>query len=193
MANEIKSHLLIGGKFLGALLYFKDTQGRGCLKLSFKNKIIGLVKATTVPSTLPALLPSTTPTTVDVSYKFQDSLLEIKKVANGNIEREFYKVPLPITAPLFIVKLKDWNQLDDAPNPHNPLVLTPPQSNSVVVVFSFLGDNGQPIAPPEYKGDMGAIDLPENPLNKFCIGIFEDASNDGTLDFAIHLPIYPEP
>ena len=87
MSNKIKSHLLIGNKFLGSLLYFKDASGRGCLKLSFKNKIADFVVGSDVPTTLPAPAMLTDPITLDVSYKFEDSLLEVKKMLNGKPDR----------------------------------------------------------------------------------------------------------
>lgn len=189
MKQTIKSHLLIQNKFLGSLLYFKDKDGRGCLKLSFKNKIAGFVKATDIPTTLPVPLKLDGPISLDISYKFQDSLLEVKKVINGKIQREFYKIPLPISTCLFIIRIKDWNSLNDAQKTASPLVLTPPSgSNSVAVVFSFLGANGQPIAPKEYNCLMGTIDLPEDPLKTFCIGIVEDPNKDEANGFIIQIP-----
>lgn len=189
--NIIKSHLLIGHKFLGALLYFKDEDDRGCLKLSFKNKIADFVKGTDVPTTKLVPVKLNNPIQLDISYKFLDSLLEVKKIINKIVEREFYKISLPVKTPLFILKIKDWHLLDDAKLSKYPLILTPPnQVNSIAIVFSFLSANGQPIAPKEYSGPMGTIDLPETGigLNKFCIGIAEDKNNDGTNNFIIKLP-----
>lgn len=187
--SKIKSHLLIGNKYLGSLLYFKDKDGRGCLKLSFKNKIADFVKGTDMPTTLPVPVKLTDPVSLDVSYKFQDSLLEVKKIVNGKTEREFYRVSLPIQTCLFLIRIKDWHQLDDAPQSSSPLVLTPPSSgNSVAVVFSFLGENGQPIAPKEYNCLMGTIDLPESPLKTFCIGIADDPNNNDTNGFLLQIP-----
>ncbi|OGZ16508.1 MAG: hypothetical protein A3H76_04425 [Candidatus Lloydbacteria bacterium RIFCSPLOWO2_02_FULL_54_12] len=189
MIDSQKSHLLIQNKFLGSLLYFKDRDGRGCLKLSFKNKIAGFVKGTAVPTTLPVPLKLADPISLDVSYKFQDSLLQVKKIVNGKTEREFYKIPLPVSTCLFIIRIKDWHLLDDAKLSNSPLVLTPPSlSNSVAIVFSFLGANGQPIAPREYNCLMGTIDLPEDPLKTFCVGITEDPNNNESNGFIIQIP-----
>lgn len=178
----MKSYIQIDGKYLGTLLYFKDAAGRGCIKLSFGNKIGGFVKMTDVPSTMPVPLKLTDPMSLDISYKFADSLLEVKKIINGKIEREFYKIPLPISNYLFIVRIKDWKTLDDAELSDNPLVLTPPSATnpSVAVTFSFLGENSLPFQAPQYQCPMGMrpTDLPESPLNKFCIGIGEDANPD---------------
>ncbi len=147
MKQTIKSHLLISNKYLGSLLYFKDAQGRGCLKLSFKNKVADLVIGTDVPTTLPVPLKRTNPTTLDISYKFPDSKLEVKEVVNGKTMRTFRDVSLPISSVLFMIRLKDWRTLDDDQPKPNPLVLTPPtNTNSVVVIFSFLGENGLPFA-----------------------------------------------
>lgn len=187
--DTIKSYLLIGHKFLGTLLYFKDKADRGCLKLSFKNKVADFVKGTDVPTTKPTLLKLNSPIQLDISYKFQDSTLELKKIINGKPEREFYKIPVPIQTSLFILQIKDWHLLDDAKPSNQPLILAPPsQCNSVAIVFSFLGTDGQPIAPKEYSVPMGTIDLPESDLNKFCIGIAEDKSNNETNSFIIKLP-----
>jgi hypothetical protein len=190
----IKSHVLIGNKFLGALLYFKDKDNRGCLKLSFKNKISDFVKGTDVPTMKPVPLKLSNPIQLDISYKFQDNLLEVKKIINGKAEREFYKIPIPVKTSLFVLKIKDWHLLDDAESPKQPLVLVPPdRSNSIAIVFSFLGVNDQPIAPKEYSSLMGTIDLPESGFNKFCIGITEDKDNNKTNGFIVELPFLLHP
>jgi hypothetical protein len=188
--KTIKSHLLIQDKFLGALFYTSDKEGRGYLKLSFKNKIAGFNKGTDIPTTLPVPVKIDEPIGLDVSYKFQDSLLEVKKVVSGKIQPEFYLVPLPVTNCLFIIRIKDWHLLDTAQNPESPLVLTPPNSNGVAIVFSFLGANGLPFKPEGYDFPMGIgmIDLPETPLNKFCIGIAEDTKNTEADSFVIQIP-----
>ncbi|TXI92369.1 MAG: hypothetical protein E6Q34_06550 [Burkholderiaceae bacterium] len=192
MSNEIKSHLLIGNKYLGSLLYFKDAQGRGCLKLSFKNKVADFTRGTDVPTTLPVPVKRTDPTTLDISYKFPDSLLEVKEIVNGKTERAFYNVPLPISGILFMIRIKDWQTLDDDQPKPNPLVLTPPTNkNSVVIIFSFLGENGLPFTAGGYQPveGMGTIDLPENPLNTFCIGLAEDPNNNSTNGFELIVPL----
>jgi len=189
VSKKIKSHLLIGNKYLGSLLYFKDTQERGCLKLSFKNKIAGFVKGTDTPTALPVPVKLTDPVSLDISYKFQDSLLEVKKIVNNKTEREFYKVPLPIETCLFLIRIKDWHLLDDAVQSASPLVLTPPSAGrSVAVVFSFLGENGQPIAPKGYNCLMGTIDVPESPLKTFCIGISDDPTHTDPNGFLLQIP-----
>jgi hypothetical protein len=190
--GKIKSHLTIGNKFLGSLLYFKDASGRGHLKLSFKNKIAGFNKGTDVPTTLPVLAQSSDPVSLDVSYKFQDSLLEVKKIVNGKTEREFYSVPLPISSLLFMIRIKDWHLLDDDQPAPSPLVLTPPDgSNSVAVIFSFLGANGLPFVPTGYvcPQGMGTVSIPESPLDTFCIGIAADPSNQDANGFQLQIPL----
>ncbi|MDP3726093.1 MAG: hypothetical protein Q8R36_02755 [bacterium] len=187
--DAIKSHLLIGHKFLGALLYFKDKNGRGCLNLSFKNKIADFARGTDVPTTKPVPVKLNFPMHLDISYKFQDNFLEVKKIIDGKPEREFYNIPVPVLTSLFILQIKDWHLLDDAESPIQPLVLTPPsQCDSVAVVFSFLGADGQPIAPKEYSTPMGTINLPENGLDAICIGITEDKNNNETNSLIIKLP-----
>lgn len=191
MSKKIKSHLLIGNKFLGSLLYFKDASGRGCLKLSFKNKIADFVVYTDVLTTLPTPLKLTDPITLDVSYKFQDALLEVKKVVNGKPDRTFYKTPHPISNLLFMIRIKDWHLLDDDQQSDSPLVLTPLSTgDSVAIIFSFLGDNGLPFVPAGYvcPMGMGTIDLPEDPLKKFCIGLAPDPTNNNKNGFSIQIP-----
>ena len=189
--SKIKSHLTIGNKFLGSLLYFKDASGRGCLKLSFKNKIAGFNKGTDVPTTLPVPAQSSDPVSLDVSYKFPDSLLEVKKIVKGKTEREFYKVSLPVSDLLFMIRIKDWHLLDDDQPEPNPLVLTSPNgSSSVAVIFSFLGQNGLPFVPTGYEcpQGMGTITLPESPLDTFCIGIAAEPSNQDANGFLLQIP-----
>lgn len=190
--QKIKSHLLIGDKFLCSILYFKDKSDRGCLKISFKNKIADFIKYTDVPTTKPVPLKSDTPINLDISYKFKDSLLEIKKVVNKKEKREFYKMPIPVSTSLFIIRIKDWNLLDDDDKKsHSPLILTPPSQNkNVAIIFSFFDVNGKPITQNEYPCTMGIIDLPENNLSKFGIGIAEDKDNNEINNFIIKIP-YP--
>jgi len=159
------------------------------LKLSFKNKIADFVKGTDVPTTKPIPVKINNLIQLDISYKFKDSLLEVKKIIGGKPEREFYKIPVPVSTSLFILQIKNWHLLDDAEPSISLLVLTPPsQCNGVAIVFSFLGANGNPIAPKEYSSPMGTIDLPESGLNKFCIGIVEDKNNNEANSLIIKLP-----
>ena len=134
----------------------------------------------------------TNPTTLDISYKFPDNLLEVKEIVNGKTERAFYKVPLPVSGVLFMIRIKDWQTLDnDQPKP-NPLVLTPPtNTNNVVIIFSFLGENGLPFTAGGYQPTegMGTIDLPESPLNMFCIGLAEDPNNNSANGFELVVPL----
>lgn len=192
--KETKSHLLIQDKFLGTLLYFKDKDARGCLKLSFKNKITNFTKSADVPTILPVPSKLDNPMRLDVSYKFQDSLLEVKKIIDGKVEPEFYKVPLPISNVLFFIQIKNWHLLDVAKPSNSPLILTPPsQNSSVVIIFSFLGTNGLPFTAKNYvcPNGMGTIDLPETPLSKFCIGIADDTDDTDENGFKIGIPFPP--
>lgn len=188
--QKIKSHLLIEDKFLCSILYFKDKYDLGCLKLSFKNKIADFVKYTDISSTKPVPLKLDNPINLDISYKFNDNLLEIKKIVNKKIEREFYKMPIPVSTYLFIIKIKNWNLLDfDDKKSNNPLVLKSPGKNkSVAIIFSFVGVNGEPITPKEYACTMGIIDIPKENFNKFCIGIAEDKNNIEINNFIIKIP-----
>lgn len=191
LKQEIKSHLLIENKYLGTLLYFKDKDGRGCLKLSFKNKIADFVVGTDMPTTMPAPVKLTGPITLDVSYKFQDALLEVKKMVNGKPDRAFYKTTQPIANLLFMIRIKDWHLLNNDQPSANPLVLTPSsQDSKVAIIFSFLADNGLPFVPTGYvcPMGMGTIALPEDPLKTFCIGIADDPTNNADQGFQIQIP-----
>ncbi len=194
MPKKIKSHLVIGNKFLGSLLYFKDKSGRGSLKLSFKNKIGGFVKGTNIPTTLPVLTKLNSPLSLEISYKFPDSLLEVKKIVGKKIEREFYHVPLPISAILFMIRIKDWQLLDKDNVSTNQLVLIPPDStNSVAIIFSFLRSNGLPFMPTGYQcPGMRTVAISENSLSTFCIGIAPDPNNQDSNNFLIQIPSYYE-
>lgn len=150
------------------------------------------MRATDAPTNLPVPAKVIEPVSFDISYKFEDSFLEIKKIVNGKIEREFYKVPLPICDILFFIRIKDWHCLDDADTSLNPLILTPPSNDSsVAIVFSFLGTNGRPFTTKNYDfpNGMGTIDLPETPLSQFCIGIAGDGSNTDTNNFSLQVPL----
>lgn len=187
MSKEIKSRLLIGNRLLGSLLYFKDAEGRGCLKLQFKNKLGELVKYSATPTTMPALLKSDQSESLDISYKFPDSLMEIKRVSATGTQREFHKVEFPVSTCLFVLRVKDYTVLNEVEVDDNALVLMPPDDGvSVAVIFSFLGADGNPFKPPKYDCEqMGVIDLPEAGLKKFSIGIAADHGNSEPNDLAI--------
>ena len=188
--KKIKSHLLIENRILGSLVYFTDKEGRGCLKLSFKNKIADFVIGTNVPTSLPAPLALTTPITLDLSYKFQDHLLEVKKMIDKKPQPNFFNVPSPFKSWLFTIKLRDWHLLEIyKKKPRSPLHLTPPSANpSIIVIFSFLGAEGSPFKPHEYDCRMGTIKLPRTSDDTFCIGVAEDVNPSQTNDFIIGIP-----
>lgn len=189
--DSIKSHLLIGNKILGTLFYTTDKNGIGYLKLSFDKDIEGLVKWTDILSTLPANLQITEPVHLEISYKFGGNDLGIKQIIKGKKPmKEFYKIALPFTSPLFVLKIKDWKLLNEDVNSHNPLPLTPPSSttNSVIVIFSFFGANNLPFGYKEYPCEMGVIDLPENNFSKFYIGIAEDTNNQEQQNIMVMFP-----
>lgn len=189
----IKSRFLIGSKHLGDLFYDKDAIGRGYLKFAFKNLIADFVKSSDVLTTMPAVLKLNEPIKLELSYKFQDDFFSIKKVYKGKKpDYEFHKISLPPKTCLFYLRIKDLDLLYNVEDPsENPLILTPPNGqNSVAIVFSFLGDNAQPLSPPEYSDMlMGCIDLPEKNLNKFCIGIAPDSQNNELNNIIIMFPM----
>jgi len=189
----IKSRLLVGNKHLGDLFYDKDSKGRSYLKLSFKNEIADFVKSTDIKnSTSLAELKIEKLIRIELSYKFQDELFSIKRITKGEKDRyEFHKISLPATTCLFYLRIKDWEELDDDDGTsYNPLVLTPPINiKNVAIIFSFIGVNGQPLCPPEYSDIMmGCIDLPEQNLKNFCIGISSDSKNNQPNNIVIMFP-----
>ncbi len=188
----IKSRLLLGNKHLGALFYDKKGDGRGYLKLSFKNKIAGFVKGSDVPTTMPASLKLEEPVKIELSYKFNDNLFSVKKIIDGRKPAyEFYKVSVPPQTCLFYLRIKDWHLLDDASHSPNPLVLNlSGNCNSIAVIFSFLDKNERPLSPPEYSDTlMGCIDLPEKKLKRLCIGVAPDPNNNESNNIVIMLPL----
>jgi hypothetical protein len=194
----LKSHILLGDKLLGSLFYFKDTQNRSSLKLSFKNKLGSFTMwadSEHLKDKL-ALPPSNEDVSFDLSYKFTDNLLEVKRQVGTKIERHFHKVPFPPKNYLFILKIKDWHILNDAVDKTDTLTLNlPNHSKSVSVFFSFLGTNGLPFAPEDYMQDMGrtvSADLPEADFPKICIWTVEDKDNNEPYNLVIKIPYYPE-
>jgi len=188
----IKSRFLIDNKHLGDLFYDKDAVGRGYLKFSFKNLIADFVKGTDAPTTMPAVLKLDEPIKLELSYKFQDDFFSIKKIRKGKKpDYEFHKISLPPKTCLFYLRVKDLSLLDDVEDSTgNPLILDAPKDhNSIVVIFSFLGDKARPLAPPEYSNIlMGCVDLPEQNLNKFCIGLAPDPQNNEKNNIIIIFP-----
>lgn len=186
-----KSRLLLNHKHLGDLLYDKDKKGRGYLKLSFKNKIAGFVRASDVATTIPTPQPLTEQLRLELSYKFDENFFSVKKIFDGRKpEYEFYKFSLPPKTCLFFLRIKDWYSLDDnSGDSESSLVLPTPEEKSIAVIFSFIGENGQPLSPPKYSdGMMGCIDLPEKELNKFCIGATVDPENNEQNNILILFP-----
>lgn len=188
--GTIKSHLLIGNKLLGTLLYSKDILGRGYLKFSFKNAIADFVTYSKTPTSLPTLPKATESSHLEISYKFQSSHLATKRLVGKKTEKGFYKIELPFKNCLFVVRIKDWQLLDDDANSPNPLVLPVPTNpnQNIAVIFSFLDGNGNPLKPPQLTcKQMGSIDLPEKNLKKFCIGICDDTDNNEPQNLTIEL------
>ncbi len=185
--------MLIGNKLLGSLLYDKDKNNRGFLKLSFRNKIKNFTRWTDseLLKQQPTAEEPIDPVSFDVSYKFSDSLLEIKRQIGKERKIEFYKVPLPPSDCLFFIKLKNWELLDVSDSLDMALIIDPPTKNygDIVILFSFLGKNGLPFTLPNYQIEvMRCINIPNEKIDKMCIGIAEDTINNGTLNFQIGVP-----
>jgi len=194
--KDIKSRVLIGDRLIGTLLYTTDKNGKGYLKFSLKNKLANFVKSAEVLVDVPikylTTLKLTEHTSIEISYKFQDSLLELKRIVSGKLDREFHKIPLPVKSFLFILRIKDYHFYDKYSKNRDVLVLPPPRNGnkSVAVLFSFIGEQGVPFKHPKYNfGLCGVIDLPEKNLNKLCIGITEDKyESNQSVEFII--PMY---
>ena len=107
--------LLSGNRLLGGLIYFVDTKGRHAIKFSFKTKVGQLsVWQQKTNSEEKTLLEGTNEEAVslDVSYKFEDSLLEIKNEIPGREpHRRFIKLPLPMETFLFSLRVRNWKTL----------------------------------------------------------------------------------
>ncbi len=190
----IKSRLLVGNKHLGDLFYDNDSKGRGYLKLSFKNEIADFVRGTdTKNSTSPTELKLNKPIRLELSYKFKDQLFSIKRITKGEKNKyEFHKISLPVSTCLFYLRIKNWEVLDDDDGTLNSsLVLTPPTATkSIAIIFSFLGANGQSPCPSEYSDiTMGCIDLPDQGLKNFCIGLSSDIQNNQENNIIIMFPV----
>ena len=195
--KEIKSRILVGNRLIGTLLYTTDKESRGYLKFSIKNKIANFIKSADVPTSLPVSLKLNNPTSLEMSYKFKDRLLGIKRINDGRVEREFHKVPVPVKSCLFVLRIKDYSLYDKYNKNKNVLILNPPSliNKSIAIIFSFLGENGLPFSNPYSNcGAMGMInDLPEVELNKLCIGIAEDNQDFGDQDIQVLIPMFHNP
>jgi hypothetical protein len=190
-----KSYITLNDKLLGSLLYLKDKNGKSYLKFSFKNKTKNLIKWSDTPTLLPAELQQEEEVSVDLSFKFEDKLLEYKRQIGEKITREFYKVNFPTDNLLFIAKLRDIHLLDDAPTKGDkiPLVIGDP-TKTAFIYFSFTSDNGLPFTPGELLQIDGAeikviaADLPEKDFPYLCVGITEVPNDTEPYNLIIKIP-----
>jgi hypothetical protein len=191
---DYKAHILLNDKFLGSLIYMKDNKDRAYLKLSFKKKVSDYVKWTDIATTLPAELEKTEHASFDVSYKFEDNLLEVKRQVGSNEDRSFYHVPFPPNNLLFILKIKDWHTLDTVIHGPQDLILPiSDQQNTAFIFFSFVAPNGLPFTPGKLVGTEFRItcaDLPEKDFPKICVGIAEIPDDGEVLGMVLKIP-YP--
>jgi hypothetical protein len=189
---------LQGNRLLGSLIYFLDSKDRPCLKISFKNKVGGakMWSKDRFTDTETELANDFQDLSLDVSYKFQDGLLELKREVPGNKpERKFLLVPQPPTSYLFLVRINDLEILNIATLAEDHLVLEPPvTTKQVAVFFSFAGADGRPLLPDEYANDYGKSiiqEIPhEKPYDKIWIGIVEDTPHTYPFNLLIKIPEY---
>ena len=195
-----KSRLLLeGNKLLGSLIYFEDKEGRDCLKLSFKNKVSPskTLFEDIKTGAKTELASSSDETSVDISYKFKDSILELKEEVPGKKkEGKFLKVPIPIGNYLFLIRLKDWHHLNKVKADASSILLeTPSSGNKIAVFFSFAGVEGKPFVPKEYWAQHEVRSIPVNlpnkgPLDKIWIGVVKDEGNNGPYNLEVKVPQY---
>lgn len=198
--TEHKARVVLeGGRLIGSFLFFNDKDGRPCFKFSlkpklgaaemlFENKKTG--KRTRLSDTPPPEM------SVDVSYKFNDRRLELKRQEPGKTpERHFIQTPEIPIAYLFSVRIKNHEHLPVVPIEAGMFELKPPTSaKNVAVVFSFVGEEGRPFMIEEYlKADGRTIilDLPANPpFNKLYVGVVGESENSEPYDLTIKAPKY---
>jgi hypothetical protein len=185
----LKKYLFLeGNRLLGALIFYEDSEGRPCLKLSIEHKIgqgdlwVEELKTEKQKSFLP-----TTPQEMsgDISYKFADNLLEIKTQVPGERPRPVMtEVPTPPKDYLFAIRLKDWEHLPIGLPDKDALILAPLWSCKEIVIFcSFAGVEGKPFMPEQglmknIEGRIFIVDLPlAQPYDKIWIGVGEDSGN----------------
>ena len=198
-----KQLFLEGNRILGALIFYEDSKGRPCLKLSIKHKIgqAGLRVEEFKTGKRKSFLPeSSLKTSGDISYKFADNLLEIKTQKPGERPRTLMtEVPTPPENYLFVIRLKDWEHLPVGllDSDKDTLVLTPSWvCKEIVIFFSFAGVEGKPFMPEQglmknIEGRIFIVDFPlAQPYNKIWIGIGEDAGNNESCPMIIKAPNY---
>ena len=197
----MKRHLFLeGNRLLGSLLYYKDAQGRPCLKLSIKHKIAGdlWIEERKTGKTRGFLPTQSDGMSADVSYKFADNLLEVKtQVPRERPRPVMTEVPTPPQTYLFMIRLRDWEHLPVGVPDADSLMLTTPWPCKEVVIFaSFAGAGGKPFMPEdgvmkEVEGRTIVINLPlAAPYDQIWIGICEDKKNDEKYPLTIKAPNY---
>lgn len=188
------------GKQLGSFLFFYDSEKRPCFKFSGKPKIYsGDLWVQDKKTLAKKSFLKTKPEggmSFDVSYKFDDHLLEIKSQEPGKDPVPLCtEIPTPPQNYLFLVRIKNWHNLSDAAIESGDLILNPPGSgDEVVLFFSFVGPQGKPFLPEdgilkEVQGQTITIDLPcPAPYDRLYIGVGEDAGNNEKEDILIKAP-----
>ncbi len=191
--------VLEGGKLVGSFLFFNDAAGRPCFKFSLKPKLgaaeVSFEDKNTGERTKLTVAPPPE-MSVDVSYKFDDRLLELKRQEPGKSpERHFIKTPEVPIAYLFSVRIKNCELLPVIPVEPGMFELKPPISaEKVAVIFSFVGEEGRPFMIDEYlkaEGRTIIIDLPNNPpFDKLYVGVVGESENNEPYDLTIKAPNY---
>lgn len=160
--------LLPGNRRFGSLLYFVDAQGRGCLKITCKVPIgSATLWRKNAGSDEREMLEEEPPQlTLDISYKYADSLLEIKREYGAEKpKRTFSNFPLPPKGYLFQLKIKNWHKLPIAdPQEGDILLEAPAEGEQLAIFFSLPGEDGKGFVDPEYldtAGLMVRVEIPE--------------------------------
>jgi len=202
MAKSIFRRRLIlqGNRYFGSLIYFIDSKGRGCLKFTCKLKIGKAVLWRQKNGEEKVVLknPRNKAVSLDISYKYTDSLLEIKSEEKGNLpEPVFIPVKLPPDCYLFSLRVKNLDALSIVSLKKDDIILNSPDNSSEVVLFvSFTNESGKGFIDPIYmdkSGIMVFVDIPVNHIyNKIAIAITDKNLKDQELDLTFHVPEYKD-
>jgi len=192
----LNRRLLIGNKWLGSVLYFLDSKKRAHLKVTVKTKIGGanLWRLDIASGEKTSLMePDSEYVSLDISYKYEDSLIEIKQEKSAQkTKRKFVKIPLPVVVYLFTLKIKDWQYCSTVAVQESDIIITTKGETGIVIFFSFPSEDGKAFVDPKYIGKTGRlipIDLPTSPpRNKLLIGFTEEDLSTQDEDLTFQVP-----
>lgn len=199
MTKVLKKCRIILGEdhLLGSLIYFLDKKGRPAIKFSFKLKVGSLgawQESAETNERVPLKLKPHGVVSLDASYKFDDSLLEIKREEPGNKpHQDFIKIPMPMEMYLFGLRVKNWQKLPRVEMNKNALILQPPiAGGNIYIIISFEGENGLPFADELFNKEQGVMAVATLPRDSYpkrvFVGVSGDPDNTEELDLVIRIP-----